>query len=153
MDDLEQDDSEERVDLGSLLVCPGHLGFHPACECTGGLQSACDEDDACEEEPEVGVLGREGIGAVFAVVLGDDLDDCEDKGDEWVLENLCPCSLHLKSESGRPQEQYLGLGCKITYLEPSERTTFDNRAFPVLERELVEVFLPICTFGANPFEK
>ena len=72
---------------------PGHLGFHPACECADGLQCSCDEEDACEEEPEVGVFGRERVGAVFAVVLGDDFDDREDESDEGVLEDLGPRSL------------------------------------------------------------
>ena len=51
LDDLEEDDSEEAVDLGSLLVGAGHFGFHPARERTGGLESACDNEDAGEEEP------------------------------------------------------------------------------------------------------
>jgi hypothetical protein len=93
LDDLEEDDSEEGPDLGSFLVRAGHLGFHPACEGAGGLEGACDEEDAGEEEPEVGVFGGEGVGAVFAVVLSDDLDDCEDEGDEGVLEDLGPRSL------------------------------------------------------------
>ena len=93
MNYLKENDSEEGPDLGSLLVRPGHLGFHPACECADGLQRACNEEDACEEEPEVSVLGREGVGAIFAVVLGDDFDDCEDEGDEGVLEDLGPRSL------------------------------------------------------------
>jgi hypothetical protein len=37
-------------------------------------------------------------------------------------------------------------------VEPSERTAFDDLAFLVLEGELVKEFLPVCAFGANPFE-
>jgi hypothetical protein len=44
-------------------------------------------------------------------------------------------------------------GGKWTYLEPSERTTFDGHAFLVFERELVKVFLPVCAFGADPLEE
>jgi hypothetical protein len=44
-------------------------------------------------------------------------------------------------------------GGKGTYLEPSERTTFDDYAFLAFERELVKVFLPVCAFGANPLEE
>lgn len=43
----------------------------------------------------MGVLGLKGVGAEFAVVLGDDFDDGEDEGDEGVLEDLGPCSLEL----------------------------------------------------------
>jgi hypothetical protein len=57
------------------------------------LEGACDDEDAGEEEPEVGVFGGEGVGAVFAVVLGDDFDGFENEGDEGVLEDLGPCSL------------------------------------------------------------
>lgn len=35
----------------------------------------------------------EGVGAVFAVVLGDDLYDGEDQGDKRVLEDLSPGTL------------------------------------------------------------
>jgi hypothetical protein len=90
-------------------VRPGHLGFHPACECADGLQCACDEEDAGEEEPEVGVFGGEGVGAVFAVELGDDLDDCEDECDEGVLEDLGPRSLDLESESERLRDSTSGV--------------------------------------------
>ena len=51
LDDLEEYDSEEAVDLGSLFVCPRHFGFHPTRECTGCLESAGDDEDAGEEEP------------------------------------------------------------------------------------------------------
>jgi hypothetical protein len=37
LDDLEEDDAEEGVDLGCLLVGSCHLGFHPAREGTGCL--------------------------------------------------------------------------------------------------------------------
>lgn len=40
-----------------------------------------------------------------------------------------------------------------TYLKPSERTAVDDHAFLAFEWELVKVFLPICTFGANPLKK
>ena len=51
MDDLEEDDAQERVDFRPLLVGPRHLGFHLACEGAGGLEGACDDEDAGEEEP------------------------------------------------------------------------------------------------------
>ena len=153
LNDLEEDDAEEGVDLGCLLVGSGHLGFHPTCEGTGCLESACDDEDACEEEPEVGVFGREGVGAVFAVVLGDDLDGCEDEGYEGVLEDLGPCSLDLELESEKVWTNTGStLGCDWTYSKPSERTAFDYHAFLVFKRELVKEFLPIRAFGANPLE-
>jgi hypothetical protein len=98
----------------------------------------------------VGVCGGEGVGAEFAVVLGDDFDGCEDEDYEGVLEDLGPCSLDLELEISIPTGQYWG--SKWTYFKPSERTTLDNHAFLVLERELVKEFLPVCAFGANPFE-
>jgi hypothetical protein len=51
LNDLEEDYSEEGVYFRPLLVCPGHLGFHPARERAGGLQGACDDEDSGEEKP------------------------------------------------------------------------------------------------------
>jgi hypothetical protein len=64
------------------------------------LESACDDENAGEEEPEVGIFGGERVGAIFAVVLGDDFDGFEDEGDEGVLEDLGPCSLRGAWELG-----------------------------------------------------
>lgn len=48
------------------------------------------------------MFGGEGVGAIFAVVLGHDLDDGKDEGDERVLEDLGPGALMaVSSELGR----------------------------------------------------
>jgi hypothetical protein len=72
---------------------PGHLGLHSLCESTRSLERAGNDEDACEEKPQMSMARRERVGAVFAVVLRDDLDDGKDKRDQWVLEDLGPCTL------------------------------------------------------------
>lgn len=55
LDDLEEDDAQEEVDLRSLLVRPAHLGAHPLRKSTCGFERAGYDQDAGEEEPQVGV--------------------------------------------------------------------------------------------------
>lgn len=47
------------------------------------------------------MLGREAVGAIFAVILGDDLDDGEDEGDQGVLKDGSPGALVTLIEFGR----------------------------------------------------
>lgn len=43
LNDLEENDSEERVDLRSLLVCSGHFGLHASGELARGFEGAGDD--------------------------------------------------------------------------------------------------------------
>jgi hypothetical protein len=56
----------------------------------------------------VGVCGGEGVGAEFAVVLGDDFDGCEEEDYEGVLEDLGPCSLDLELKNLDTYRKILG---------------------------------------------
>lgn len=61
LDDLEEDYAQKAVDLGAFLVCSAHLALHSFGESTRGLECASDDEDACEEKPEVSMIGRERV--------------------------------------------------------------------------------------------
>ena len=97
MNDLEEDYTQEAVDLGTFLVCASHLGLHPLSESARGLESSRNDEDARKEEPKMRMVGRERVRAVFAVVLRDDFNDREDERYQRVLEDLGPCTLVIVS--------------------------------------------------------
>jgi hypothetical protein len=51
LNDLEEDYTQEAVDLGAFFVCPSHFGLHPSSESARGLESAGDDEDAREKKP------------------------------------------------------------------------------------------------------
>ena len=61
LNDLEEDYTQEAVDLGTFLVRSGHLGLHSLSESTRGLESAGNDKDAREEKPKMSMIGREGV--------------------------------------------------------------------------------------------
>jgi hypothetical protein len=61
LNDLEEDYTQEAVDLGTFLVCTSHLRLHSAGESARGLECAGNDEDAREEQPEMSMVGREGV--------------------------------------------------------------------------------------------
>lgn len=49
LDDLEKDNAQEAVDLGSFLVCASHLGLHSLSESARSLERAGNYEDARKE--------------------------------------------------------------------------------------------------------
>jgi hypothetical protein len=95
LDDLEEDDTQKAVNLGTLMVFAAHLCLHSSSESTGSFERTSDNEDARKEKPEMGVFGREGVRAIFAIVLRRDLNDREDECDQRVLEYLGPGVLFI----------------------------------------------------------
>jgi len=93
LNDLEKDYTQKAVNLGTFLVCTSHLRLHSLRESARGLECAGNDEDAREEKPEMRMVGRERIRAVFSVVLRYNLDDREDECDQWILKYLGPCTL------------------------------------------------------------
>jgi len=149
LDNLEEYYTQKTVDFGTFLVRPSHFGLHPLRESACGLERASNDEYARQEKPEVSMVGRKRVRAVFAIVLRDDLDGYEDQFDQWVLEYLRPCTL----VDVRLDIWMLTRSANVTYLEPGERTTFDDDTLLVLKGKFIKVFLPVGTFGADPFKK
>lgn len=55
LDDLEKDNAQEGINLCTLLVRAGHLGLHPFGKSTCGFKSTSHNEDAGDEEPQVGM--------------------------------------------------------------------------------------------------
>jgi hypothetical protein len=75
LDDLEEDDTQKAVDFGTLMVFAAHLCLHSSSESAGSFECTSDDENARKEKPEMGVFGREGVRAIFAIVLRGNLDD------------------------------------------------------------------------------
>lgn len=61
LNDLEKDDTQEAVDLGTFLVSTSHLRLHSLSESTRGLECAGNDEYASEEKPEMSMVWRERI--------------------------------------------------------------------------------------------
>jgi hypothetical protein len=95
LNNLKEDNAHEAVNFGTFMVFAAHLGFHSAGESASSLESTSDDKDPCEEKPQMGVLRRERVRAIFAIVLRGDLNDREDECDQRVLEYLGPGVLFI----------------------------------------------------------
>ena len=49
LDDLEEDDSQEAVNLGTLMVRAAHLGLHSSSESASSFQRTSNDENAREE--------------------------------------------------------------------------------------------------------
>ena len=61
LNDLEEDYTQEAVDLGTFIVCASHLGLHSLSESACSFECACNDEDAREEKPEMSMVGRERV--------------------------------------------------------------------------------------------
>lgn len=71
----------------------GDFFSHATGECDCCAERAADEEIIRESKPEMGVFGAEGGFAVVSEILGDDLDDDEERLQEWIEEYGLPGAL------------------------------------------------------------
>lgn len=55
LDDLEEDYAEEGIYFCTLSVCTTHLGLHSFGKSTCGFEGTCNNQDAGDEKPQVGM--------------------------------------------------------------------------------------------------
>lgn len=61
LNDLEKDDTQEAVNLRTFLVRASHRRLHSLSESARRLECAGNDENAREEKPEVGMVGRERV--------------------------------------------------------------------------------------------
>jgi hypothetical protein len=61
LNDLEENYAQKAVNLRTFLVRASHLGLHSLSESARGLECAGNDENAREEKPEVGMVGRERV--------------------------------------------------------------------------------------------
>ena len=61
LNDLEENYAQKAVNLRTFLVCASHLRLHSLSESARRLECAGNDEDAREEQPEMSMVGREGV--------------------------------------------------------------------------------------------
>lgn len=61
LNDLEEDYTQEAVDLGTFLMSTSHLRLHSLRKSARGLECTSNDENTREEKPEVSMVWRERV--------------------------------------------------------------------------------------------